>query len=105
MNIKKGDTILVTKGKDRGKTGKVISVDPKNDKIIVEGRNIFKCHVKPSNKYPQGGIIEKSMPIRRENASVVCPSCNKASRVKMSGIKNDKRRICNKCKETLDAVK
>jgi large subunit ribosomal protein L24 len=105
MNIKKDDTILVIKGKDRGKTGKVISVDPKSDKLIVEGRNIYKCHVKPSNKYPQGGIIEKSMPIRRENAAVVCPGCNKATRVKVSGQGNDKRRICNKCKESLDAVK
>jgi large subunit ribosomal protein L24 len=105
MNIKKGDTILVTKGKDRGKTGKVISVDPTADKIVAEGRNVYKCHVKPSNKYPQGGIIEKNMPIKRENVAVVCPGCNKATKVSSTGTGKDKRRICSKCKETLDAVK
>jgi len=105
MKIKRGDTILVTKGKDRGKTGKVINVDKKSGKIIADSVNIFKSHAKPSNKYPQGGIIDKNMPFRIENAAVVCPGCSKATRVKVSGLGKDKHRVCAKCKETLDAVK
>jgi len=104
MKIKKGDTILVTKGKDRGKTGKVLAVMPKEGKLIAEGRNIYKAHVKPSNKYPQGGIIDKNMPLKAENTSIICPGCNKATKIKMKGENKDKQRICSKCKETLDAT-
>lgn len=102
MRIKKGDTVLITKGKDRGKTGKVINVNPDAGKIVVEGINIYKRHVKPSNKYPQGGIIDKNVPMREENSALICPGCKKATKVKVSGIGKEKKRICSKCKESLD---
>jgi len=105
MKIKKNDMVLVTKGKDRGKSGKVIGVDLGKSKIIVEGRNIYKAHVKPSKKYPQGGIIDKNMPIRVENVAIICPGCNKATKIKFSGSGKDKKRLCVKCRETLDAIK
>lgn len=105
MKLKKGDQIIVRTGKDRGKTGKIIKVDLNHKKAIVDGINIFKAHIKPSNKYPQGGIIDKNMPIKISNLTIVCPGCNKPSRVKYSGTKLEKRRICVKCKESLDATK
>lgn len=104
MKIRKGDTVLMTKGRDRSKTGKVIAVDPKGKKALVEGINIYKSNVKPSNKYPQGGIIDKNMPIKVENLALVCPGCSKATKIKLTGSGRDKRRICAKCKETLDAT-
>ena len=105
MKLKKGDQIIVLTGKDRNKTGKIISVNLKKDKVVVEGINIYKRHVKPSNKYPQGGIIDKNMPIEKSNVSVVCPGCNKTTRIKLTGEGKDKRRVCTKCKESLDAAK
>lgn len=105
MKINKGDSVLVIKGKSRGKTGKVSFSDPKSKKVIVEGVNIYKAHVKPSNKYPQGGIIDKNMPLAIENVMVICPGCKKVTKVKVKGDGRDKKRICAKCMETLDAIK
>lgn len=105
MRLKKGDQILVNTGKDRSKSGKVILVDPKSNKVIVEGVNLYKKHVKPSSKYPQGGIIDKNMPINASNATIVCPGCKKATKVKFTGEGKEKRRVCAKCKESLDAIK
>jgi large subunit ribosomal protein L24 len=103
MKIKKGDTVLVVTGKDNAKTGKIVSVDPKNNKAIVDGINIYKKHVKPNKKYPQGGIIDKSVPIRISNLMVICPNCKKATRIGKKNIGREKRRVCLKCKEVVDA--
>jgi len=109
MKIKKGDTVLILKGKDKGKTGKVERVLPKKNKLIVEGLNLLKKHVKPSKKYPKGGIITISAPLAVGNVMVVCPSCSKPSRVgykfrEISG-KKKKIRICKRCQAPLDLKK
>jgi large subunit ribosomal protein L24 len=104
MKLRKGDQVIVNTGKDRSKTGKIISISKKSGKVIVEGINIYKKHVKPSNKYPQGGIVDKNMPLDESNVSVICPGCKKVTRVKVTGTGKDKSRICTKCKESINAT-
>jgi len=98
MNIKKGDTVVVLTGKDKGKTGKVLRTVPKTGKVIVEGINIVKKHQKPTKDAPQGGVIETPAPIDRSNVMVVCGSCRKPTRIgiKVSG-DGERTRICKKC--------
>lgn len=102
--IKKGDTVLVISGKEKGKTGKVVSVDLRGNKVIVDGLNIYKKSAKPSNKYPQGGIIDLAKPIPVSNLMIICPGCNKASRIKTKREKGSISRICSKCGEVLNVA-
>jgi len=104
LKIKKSDRVLVISGRDRAKSGKVISVDPKLSRAVVESVNIYKKHAKPSRKYPQGGIIDVNVPIKISNLMVICPACQKAVRIKYKNSGKDKRRICSKCKEVIDAT-
>lgn len=71
MRIKKGDTVQVISGNERGKTGKVLMVSPKSNRVIVEGVNFVKCHTKPSQQNPQGGIVEKEAPIHISNVMLM----------------------------------
>lgn len=103
ISIKKGDQVLVTAGRDKGKTGKVLTVNTKVLKAVVDGVNIYKKHVKPSSKYPQGGIIDKNVPIVISNLAVVCPACQKPTRIGYKNTGRDKRRFCKKCGEVVDA--
>jgi len=103
--IKVGDTVLIEKGKDAPKAGKVAKVGNSGERIIVEGLNQYKKHIKPSKKYPQGGIIDLSAPIFASNLRVICPSCKAATRVGFKNEGRDKRRVCKKCSEVIDAVK
>lgn len=81
MNIRKNDNIMVISGNDRGKTGKVLKVFPKVERIIIEGINIRKRHTKASQKNPQGGIIEKEAPIHVSNVMVLDPKTNEPTRL------------------------
>src|SRR5438445_11300213 len=81
MNIKKGDTVLIITGKDRGKEGIVSRAMPQVDKVIVEGLNIVKKHVRPQGQTRQGGVIEKAMPIHVSNVMLKCTSCGEPTRV------------------------
>jgi large subunit ribosomal protein L24 len=98
MNIKKDDTVVVLSGKDKGKEGKVLFTDPKNDKLIVEGINVAKRHQKPQKQGEQGGIIKKEIPIYSSKVMRVCPKCKKPTRA-AHGTSGDgaKVRICKKC--------
>ncbi len=104
MKIIKGDIVLVQTGKDRGKTGKVVSVDIKSERAVVEGLNVYKKHVKPSKKYPQGGIIDKNVAMKASNLMIVCQGCKKAVRVSMKNSGKEKRRACKKCGEVLSVA-
>ena len=97
MRIKKGDTVQVLSGNDKGKTGEVLEVIPKADKIIVKGVNVKKKHIKPRKQGEEGGIIpvECSMPISKVN--VVCPKCGKVTKVAYKEEKDGKVRVCKKC--------
>lgn len=81
LHIKKGDTVYVNAGDDKGKTGKVLSVIIKKQRAVVEGVNIVKKSTKPSAAHPQGGIIEQEAPIHISNLNVVDPKTGKATRI------------------------
>lgn len=81
MKIRKNDSVIVISGNDRGKTGKVLKVLSKESKIIVEGINLRKRHTKPSQKNPQGGILEKEAPIHYSNVMIIDPKTNEPTRV------------------------
>ena len=97
MRIKKGDTVQILSGNDKGKTGEVLEVIPKADKIIVKGANIRKKHVKPRKQGEEGGILSVECPIYASKVAVVCPKCGKAVKVGVVVEKDQKVRICKKC--------
>ena len=97
MNIKKGDTVKILSGNDKGKTGEVIEVIPKTQKIVVKGVNIRKKHVKPRKQGEEGGIISIEGAIHSAKVKVVCPKCGKATRIGYTIEKDEKIRICKKC--------
>jgi len=87
IRLKKGDTVIVTAGKYKGQTGKIVATHPRENKVTVEGINIVKKHVKPSRANPQGGILDITKPIWVSKVAIVDPSTKKASRI---GYKVDK---------------
>ncbi len=102
MNIKKDDIVVVLSGKDRGKEGKVLSVDPKNGKLIVEGINVASKHLKPRKQGEEGGIIKKETPIYACKVMRVCPKCKKPTRAAYQILDNGtKNRVCKKCGATI----
>lgn len=102
VKIKKGDTVKILSGKDKGKVGKVLSIDTKNSKIVVEKVNVVKKHKKQTqDQKDPGGIIEIESPISASKAMIVCASCNKAARVGFSLSKGKKVRICKRCKKAI----
>lgn len=102
MEIKKGDNVVVIAGKDKGKKGKVLETSPKTLKVVVEGVNIVSKHKKPRSAQDKGGIAKQTNPIESSNVMVVCPSCDKATRVAHKEIDGKKARICKKCGASLD---
>jgi large subunit ribosomal protein L24 len=108
MNIKKGDTVLIISGKDKGKEGTVSRALPQTSKIIVEGRNVVKKHVRPQGQTRQGGIIEKAMPLHVSNVMLKCTECGEATRVahdrRPMGADQKERpvRICKKCNKVIE---
>ncbi len=97
MKIKKGDTVEVLSGNDKGKTGEVLEVIPKMQRVIVKGVNIRKKHVKPRKQGEEGGIIPVECSIHSSKVNVVCPKCNKATRVGVIKEGKEKIRVCKKC--------
>ena len=81
LSIKKNDTIVVLSGKEKNKRGRVLSVYPLKEQVLVEKVNVIKRHMKPSKKYAQGGIIEREAPLHISNVMLLCPKCNKPTRV------------------------
>ena len=97
MKIKKGDSILITAGKDKGRTGKIIKAMPKELKILVEGINLKKKHVRPKREGEKGQIVEIPVPMDISNVKLICPKCGKATRVGYKIDKEQKSRVCKKC--------
>ena len=97
MSIKKGDTVVVLSGKDKGKKGEVIGVFPKDGKVVVEKVNMISRHTKPRRQGETGGIIQKEAPIYACKVQTVCPKCGKATRIAHK-IEGDKKvRVCKHC--------
>ncbi len=102
MKIRKGDTVQVLTGKDRGKQGEVMRALPGSDKVIVEGVNIAKKHQKPTSATMQGGIIDKDMPIPVANVAILCGSCGPTRIGYRFDNDGTKVRVCKKCGGDLD---
>lgn len=103
VHVKKGDTVLVLSGKDRGKKGKVLNVNPAEGMVLVEGVNITTKHVKPKSRYQQGGIIHQESPVNSAKVMIVCSRCGKPTKVEKKIFDNgEKARACKKCNEILD---
>ncbi len=98
LHVKKGDTVVVLSGKDKGKKGKVLSVDPKNGKIIVEKVNVATRHKKPRKQGEAGGILKQEAPLYACKTMRVCPKCNKATRTGSIILKSGERgTACKRC--------
>lgn len=102
LHIKKGDTVYVLAGEDKGQTGRVLSVDQKTGRAVVEGVNMVKKSAKPSAQNPQGGFVEKEAPIHMSNLNVVDPKTKKPTRVGYKRDENGKKvRISKKSGEEI----
>lgn len=103
MKLKKGDTILVISGKDKGKTGKIERILSKTNQVLVTGVNIVKKHIKATKKNPHGGVVQLNKPISVANVILTCPRCNKPARTGFKMLDSDKKlRICKKCGESVE---
>jgi len=102
MKIKNNDNVLILKGKDRGKVSRVQKLIKKHNTVLVEGVNLASRHTKASATVRQAGIIQKEMPINAANLAVICPSCDKKSRlsIKMNPDRT-KSRVCKKCDQVI----
>ncbi|MFZ3106562.1 MAG: 50S ribosomal protein L24 [Candidatus Hydromicrobium sp.] len=102
LKIKKNDKVEIIKGKDKGKTGKVLRIESVTNRLYVDGANIINKHVRQKDQSKPGGIIKKEGPIKISNVKLVCPNCGKPARVgfevKDSG---EKVRICKKCNQQI----
>ena len=108
IDIKKEDTVKVLSGRDKGKTGRVLQVNRETGKVLVEHVMMIKRHTRPNPaKQIKGGIAERESPISVSNVMVICPGCNKPTRIghhvdAVAGGKTRRTRVCRKCGQTLD---
>ncbi len=104
LNIRKGDTVLVIAGKDKGKSGKVLVAMPADNSVVVAGVNIVAKHKKPKSANDKGGIIKKEGKINASNVEIICPACGKATRVAHTVVDGKSTRVCKKCGASLDSA-
>lgn len=97
MKIRKGDTVKIITGKDKGKTGKILKVLLKKDKILIEGLNLYKKHVRSKRQGEKGEVVLVPRPIDVSNVMLVCPNCNQAVKIGYRFDAERKLRICKKC--------
>ncbi len=102
LNVKQGDNVVVIAGKDKGKTGRVLSANPSANSVVVDNINIVTKHRKPRGAQNPGGISKEPGNIHVSNVQIICPSCNKATRVKAGEAEGKKIRACVKCGASLD---
>jgi len=103
-HLKKDDKVKVLAGKDKGKIGKILEVNNKKARVLVENINIVKRHARPSAQNKQGGILETEAPIHLTNVALLCNKCLAPARVKMQILEDGKKtRVCRKCDEIIDA--
>ncbi len=101
--IRKNDEVMIMLGRDRGKRGKVLTSIPDKDRLIVEGVNMIKKHMRPRGTMRQAGIIEREAPIHVSDVQLICKKCSKPTRVGFLVMDSgDKVRICRKCSEVID---
>jgi len=102
--IRKNDNVVVTTGKDRGKRGRVVRLEPEKNRLVVEGVNIMKRHTKPNpQKNVKGGVVEREAALHASNVQIVCPECGKPTRIGKKILDDGRKvRICRKCDGVLD---
>lgn len=102
MNVKKGDTVVVVSGKDKGKKGKVLAAIPKKGRVIVEGVNMLTKHKKATPQMQQGGLIHQEGSVHASNVMLYCPKCKQGVRFGAKMLESGKKvRVCRKCGEEL----
>ncbi len=102
VKIRRDDVVKVMIGKDRGKQGKVLRLFPERRRALVEGINLVKKHVKPTQDNPQGGVASQERPVSVANLRRICPRCNRPVRVGFLVAKDGaKQRVCKRCGEVL----
>ena len=105
VHVKKNDSVFILSGKDAGKTGKILDVFPDDNRVVVEGVNFISRHTKPKGRYQQGGIIRREASVHGSNVMLVCPKCDRPTRVGRAIQENgDKVRVCKKCSAVIDIV-
>jgi large subunit ribosomal protein L24 len=101
LYVKQGDKVVVLSGKDKGTVGEVLTAMPKSGKVVVKGVNVCSCHTKPRRQGDEGGIIQKECPIYVSKVMLVCPKCDKPTRVANKSVdingKMKNVRVCKKC--------
>lgn len=102
MKIKKGDTVRVLLGRDRGKKGKVIASLPSEDRVVVEGVQVVKKHVRAKRQGEKGQRVTVAAPIHVSNVQIVCPQCKKSTRVKITRENGKRQRVCKKCNASIE---
>jgi large subunit ribosomal protein L24 len=101
--LKKDDKVKVIAGKDKGKIGKVLRVDRKKNRVLVENINMAKRHTRPTAQNRQGGIVESEAAVHTSNVLLMCNKCIQPSRFKMKRLDDGKKvRVCRKCDEIID---
>ncbi len=104
FKFKVNDTVKITAGKDKNQTGKIVKILPTENKVVVEGKNIYKKHMKKQGEQP-GQIATLSRPLPTASVALICPNCQKMTRVGFDITKEPKIRICLKCKQVINTVK
>lgn len=102
LNVRKGDTVKVIKGKDSGKEGKILRTVPETQRVVVEKVNIAKKAMRPTQANPQGGISSIEAPLHASNVMLVCPNCKQPTRVGHRIEDGKKHRVCKKCGKDID---
>ncbi|MCL4339284.1 50S ribosomal protein L24 [Patescibacteria group bacterium] len=101
MKLKKGDEVIITSGKDKGKKGKIEKVFRKSNTVLLPGLNVFKRHMKKRDENNPGGIIDFPRPVKVANVALICPKCGKPTRIGYKVQGDTKSRICRKCDSIL----
>ncbi len=99
--LKEGDIVQVMAGRSKGKSGKILTVNRKSHRLLIEKVNLVKRHVKPNKTNPQGGIIEKEATIHWSSVLVVCGKCAKPVRIKVNVVQGARQRACGKCSQPI----
>jgi len=103
FHIKKNDLIMVTQGREKGKSGRVLKVLPEKEKLLIEKINLIKRHTRPHGQQRRGGILEKESPLHLSNVMLLCEKCNKPVRIRHRSVEGGKKvRVCHKCGESFD---
>ena len=103
MKLRANDTVLVVKGRDRGKQGRITQTFPKDNRVLVEGVNVVKRHAKSTGTARQAGIIQKELPVRVANVVLMCTQCNRPARVGSTVLADGKKaRVCKQCQEVIE---